>query len=112
MGRVVAFTSLTLDGVMQAPGRLDEDRRDGFEHGGWALPYADAVQGRAVGESMATAPALLFWATDVRGLLRRPTQPNRQPLHRGAQQHAEVRGLHDAAGAAPVAQLHPAQRRR
>ena len=60
MGRVVAFTSLTLDGVMQAPGRLDEDRRDGFEHGGWALPYADAVQGRAVGESMATAPALLF----------------------------------------------------
>jgi dihydrofolate reductase len=60
MGRVVAFTSLTLDGVMQAPGRPDEDRRDGFEHGGWALPYADAVQGRAVGESMATAPALLF----------------------------------------------------
>jgi len=60
MGRVAAFTSLTLDGVMQAPGRPDEDRRGGFEHGGWALPYADPVQGRAVGESMATAPALLF----------------------------------------------------
>src|SRR2546428_3290554 len=60
MGRVVAFTSLTLDGVMQAPGRPDEDRRGGFEYGGWALPYADPVQGRVVGESLATAPALLF----------------------------------------------------
>jgi len=60
MGRVIAFTSLTLDGVMQAPGRPDEDRRDGFEHGGWALVYADPVQGRVVGERMATGPALLF----------------------------------------------------
>jgi dihydrofolate reductase len=60
MGRVIAFTSLTLDGVMQAPSRPDEDRRGGFEHGGWALPYADPVQDRVVGESMATAPALLF----------------------------------------------------
>jgi hypothetical protein len=29
MGKVVVFTSLTLDGVMQAPGRPDEDRRGG-----------------------------------------------------------------------------------
>jgi hypothetical protein len=28
---------MTLDGVMQAPGRPEEDDRDGFEHGGWAL---------------------------------------------------------------------------
>jgi dihydrofolate reductase len=40
MSKIVVFTSLTLDGVMQAPGRPDEDRRDGFEHGGWATPYA------------------------------------------------------------------------
>ena len=40
MSKVIAFTSLTLDGVMQAPGRPDEDQRDGFEHGGWAIPYA------------------------------------------------------------------------
>jgi dihydrofolate reductase len=52
--------SLTLDGVMQAPGRPDEDRRGGFEHGGWALPYSDPDQGRVVGESMATTGALLF----------------------------------------------------
>jgi hypothetical protein len=38
MGRVVVNNSLTLDDVMQAPGRPDEDRRGGFEHGGWAQP--------------------------------------------------------------------------
>jgi len=34
--RVVVFEHVTLDGVMQAPGRPDEDRRGGFEHAGWA----------------------------------------------------------------------------
>jgi dihydrofolate reductase len=40
MRKVVVFTNLTLDGVMQAPGRPDEDRRGGFQHGGWAAPFA------------------------------------------------------------------------
>ena len=43
MGKVVVFTSVTLDGVMQAPARPDEDRRGGFEHGGWATSYADPI---------------------------------------------------------------------
>jgi dihydrofolate reductase len=60
MSKIVAFTSLTLDGVMQAPGRPDEDRRGGFEHGGWALPYADSVLGAVSGQSMASTGALLF----------------------------------------------------
>jgi dihydrofolate reductase len=41
MTKVVVFTSVTLDGVLQAPGRPDEDTRGGFTHGGWALPYKD-----------------------------------------------------------------------
>jgi dihydrofolate reductase len=41
--RIVAFESVTLDGVMQAPGRPDEDTRGGFSHGGWAAPYTDEV---------------------------------------------------------------------
>src|SRR5713226_6281109 len=45
---------------MQAPGRPDEDRRGGFQHGGWALPYADPEMGRAAGESMTTTGGLLF----------------------------------------------------
>ena len=60
MSRVVVFTSLTLDGVMQAPGRPDEDRRGGFERGGWATPYADSVMGSVAGESMANTAALLL----------------------------------------------------
>jgi len=60
MGRVIVFNSLTLDGVMQAPGRADEDVRGGFTHGGWALPYADAVMGRAAAESGATTGAILL----------------------------------------------------
>jgi dihydrofolate reductase len=60
MGQVIAFTSLTLDGVMQAPGRPDEDRRGGFEHGGWATPYMDEVMASVAGEGMATDAALLF----------------------------------------------------
>jgi dihydrofolate reductase len=45
----VVFESLSLDGVMQAPGRPDEDRRDGFEHGGWATLYADPVMWQGMG---------------------------------------------------------------
>jgi dihydrofolate reductase len=52
--------NLTLDGVVQAPGRPDEDRRGGFAHGGWATPYADPAMGRVAAESMATTGALLF----------------------------------------------------
>ena len=40
MSKVIVFELLTLDGVMQAPGRPDEDQRGGFTHGGWAVPYA------------------------------------------------------------------------
>jgi dihydrofolate reductase len=60
MRKVIVNLSLTLDGVMQAPGRADEDTRGGFEHGGWALPYFDPVMGKAAAEGMASGPALLF----------------------------------------------------
>ena len=60
MAKVVVTNSLTLDGVMQAPGRSDEDPRGGFEHGGWALPYNDAVMGRVMGEGMSQGGPLLL----------------------------------------------------
>ena len=34
MSKLVVNNNVTLDGVMQAPGRADEDLRGGFEHGG------------------------------------------------------------------------------
>jgi dihydrofolate reductase len=60
MSKIVVFELVSLDGVMQAPGRPGEDGRGGFEHGGWAVRYADPVMGKAAGESMATTGALLF----------------------------------------------------
>src|SRR5579871_2274563 len=60
MRKVVVNMSMTLDGVIQAPGRPDEDLRGGFKYGGWALPYFDPVMGRAAAEGMSSAPALLL----------------------------------------------------
>jgi dihydrofolate reductase len=60
MGKIVVVENLSLDGVMQAPGRADEDPRDGFAHGGWAVPYNDAVKGRIMASGMANAGPLLF----------------------------------------------------
>jgi len=60
MRRVVVTCSLTLDGVMQAPGRPDEDTRGGFHRGGWAASFSDPVMGRVMGEGMAKTGALLL----------------------------------------------------
>jgi dihydrofolate reductase len=60
MSKLVVTNNLTLDGVMQSPASPDEDRRDGFEHGGWAPPYADAVMGEKMGEGIATGGSMLF----------------------------------------------------
>ena len=57
MSRIVVFVNLTLDGVMQAPARPDEDLRGGFKHGGWGVPFAAMA---SAGETMANAGALLL----------------------------------------------------
>jgi dihydrofolate reductase len=57
MGKVIAFINLSLDGVMQAPGRPDEDSRGGFTHGGWGAPYTAMA---SAGEAMANAGGLLL----------------------------------------------------
>jgi len=58
MSNVVVLMHLTLDGVMQAPGRPDEDLRGGFTHGGWARPRGDSI-GEAFG-GIAEVGGLLF----------------------------------------------------
>ncbi|NTU81073.1 MAG: dihydrofolate reductase [Chloroflexales bacterium] len=58
MRKIVVLMHLTLDGVMQAPGRPDEDVRGGFPHGGWARPRGDAMG--AVDTGIAPDGALLL----------------------------------------------------
>jgi dihydrofolate reductase len=60
MRKVVVINNVTLDGVMQAPARPDEDSRGGFSHGGWARGYDEAGKAAAMGPSMARAGALLL----------------------------------------------------
>jgi dihydrofolate reductase len=43
MRKIITTTFISLDGVMQAPGAPDEDRDDGFAHGGWMFGYWDNV---------------------------------------------------------------------
>jgi dihydrofolate reductase len=61
MRQLVVIEHLTLDGVMQAPGRPDEDTRDGFAHGGWANPDNDEVMGKVMAEGMARGGGSLLF---------------------------------------------------
>ena len=60
MGKVIVMNAVTLDGVMQGPGRPDEDTRDGFEHGGWGIPYSDEAMVAKMAERMGADRAFLF----------------------------------------------------
>ncbi|MDR6781886.1 dihydrofolate reductase [Pedobacter africanus] len=41
--RIIVCAFLTMDGVIQAPGSPDEDRRNNFKWGGWSFPHWDEV---------------------------------------------------------------------
>ncbi|MEJ2350526.1 MAG: dihydrofolate reductase family protein [Anaerolineales bacterium] len=60
MGKITVVNNVTLDGVMQAPARPDEDTRGGFAHGGWAIPYQDPVLARKMGAMMAGGEGALL----------------------------------------------------
>lgn len=52
MRKIVVFTDLSLDGVMQSPGDPAEDTSGGFKYGGWIAPYADGALDDAVDEDL------------------------------------------------------------
>jgi len=60
MAKVLVVNHVTLDGVMQAPARPDEDTRDGFVHGGWAMARNDELMAAKIGERMTGDRAFLF----------------------------------------------------
>ena len=58
--KLTATMMLTVDGVYQGPGGADEDRRGGFDRGGWTAPYADADMGPFLTSMFGRADALLL----------------------------------------------------
>lgn len=57
---LITTTNLTLDGVVQGLGGPDEDRRGGFDRGGWAPPLADSDVGEYLDHVYPGAAAFLF----------------------------------------------------
>jgi dihydrofolate reductase len=58
--KLTTTTHVSLDGVMQGLGGADEDRRGGFERGGWALPLFDNEAATFLDQVYQRADAFLF----------------------------------------------------
>jgi dihydrofolate reductase len=58
--KLTTITHVSVDGVMQGLGGSDEDRRGGFERGGWALPVFDDEAETFLAEVFQRADAFLF----------------------------------------------------
>jgi dihydrofolate reductase len=60
MRKLIVSEFLSLDGVIQAPGGVDEDTDGGFKYGGWTIPYWHDDIGNAFGTLMAECDAFLL----------------------------------------------------
>jgi dihydrofolate reductase len=58
--KLTATMMLTVDGVYQGPGGAEEDRRDGFDRGGWVASHFDEATGEFVTSVFERADALLL----------------------------------------------------
>jgi dihydrofolate reductase len=58
--KLTTTTMVTVDGVMQGLGGPDEDRRGGFDRGGWVAPLFDHEAGAFLNQVYERADAFLF----------------------------------------------------
>ena len=60
MRKLIVSEFISLDGVIQAPGGVDEDTDGGFAHGAWTLPYWHDDIGALFGAAMQASDAFLL----------------------------------------------------
>lgn len=60
MGKLIVHAFMTLDGVIQSPCGIDEDREGDFIYGGWQGPYVDVESGQQIAADYANLDALLL----------------------------------------------------
>jgi dihydrofolate reductase len=58
--KLTTMTQVTLDGVMQGNGATSDDRRNGFERGGWARGAGDDETRTFIAQTFQRAEAFLF----------------------------------------------------
>jgi dihydrofolate reductase len=61
--KLTATEFVTLDGVYQGPGGPDEDRRNGFDRGGWQAPFGDEETGQFIVSVYERMDAMLLGRT-------------------------------------------------
>jgi dihydrofolate reductase len=87
--KLTTVTMVSVDGVMQGLGAADEDRRGGFERGGWVAPLFDNEAGTFLNQVYQRAGAFLFGRRTYEifagswGVMPDPdSNPIAGPLHR------------------------------
>ena len=87
--KLTTTTHVSVDGVMQGLGGPDEDRRGGFERGGWAIPLFGGEAATFLDSVFERADAFLFgrrtyeifagsWGTGSWGQTRATTRSQRR----------------------------------
>ena len=116
--KLTTNTNVSVDGVMQGLGAPEEDRRGGFERGGWALPLFDNEAATFLNQVYQRADTFLFgrrtyevfagsWGTGSWG-----GKSGRQPDLGGVEHDAQVRGVEHAHRPAMGGHDRPLRRRR
>ncbi|MFT3910957.1 MAG: dihydrofolate reductase family protein [Ferruginibacter sp.] len=59
MRKIIVLSTITLDGVIQSPGAIDEDVSNRFKYGGWLARYVDKDYSKLVQEELKPATYLL-----------------------------------------------------
>jgi dihydrofolate reductase len=80
--KLTTTTFVSVDGVMQGVGRPDEDRRGGFERGGWIVPHFDNETTAFVNQIYGRADAFLFgrWTYETFAAYWQMDDPRANPI--------------------------------